>query len=57
MKVVIAGAGIGGLTLALMLHERGIDVEVYAHAELEAISRRYKRLAGFDKDILRAVAT
>ncbi|MFZ6871803.1 flavin-dependent oxidoreductase [Undibacterium sp. Di27W] len=29
MKVVIAGAGIGGLTLALMLHERGIDVEVY----------------------------
>ena len=29
MKVVIAGAGIGGLTLALMLHERGIEVEVY----------------------------
>ncbi|MFZ6768054.1 flavin-dependent oxidoreductase [Undibacterium sp. Di26W] len=29
MKVVIAGAGIGGLTLALMLHERGIHVEVY----------------------------
>lgn len=29
MKVVIAGAGIGGLTLALMLHERGIDVDVY----------------------------
>ena len=29
MKVVIAGAGIGGLTLALMLHERNIDVHVY----------------------------
>jgi 2-polyprenyl-6-methoxyphenol hydroxylase-like FAD-dependent oxidoreductase len=29
MKVAIAGAGIGGLTLALMLHERGIDVEVF----------------------------
>ena len=29
MKVVIAGAGIGGLSLALMLHERGIEVDVY----------------------------
>ena len=29
MKVAIAGGGIGGLTLALMLHERGIDVHVY----------------------------
>ncbi|MDB5771263.1 MAG: hypothetical protein JWM42_1637 [Burkholderia sp.] len=29
MKVAIVGAGIGGLTLALMLHERGIDVEVF----------------------------
>lgn len=29
MKVVIAGGGIGGLTLALMLHEKGIDVEVF----------------------------
>lgn len=29
MKVVIAGAGIGGLPLALMLHERGIEVDVY----------------------------
>ena len=29
MKVIIAGAGIGGLTLALMLHKRGIDCELY----------------------------
>lgn len=29
MKVAIVGAGIGGLTLALMLHERGIEVDVY----------------------------
>jgi 5-methylphenazine-1-carboxylate 1-monooxygenase len=32
MKVVIAGAGIGGLTTALMLHARGIHVEVYENA-------------------------
>jgi 2-polyprenyl-6-methoxyphenol hydroxylase-like FAD-dependent oxidoreductase len=29
MKVVIAGAGIGGLALGLMLHERGIEVEIF----------------------------
>ncbi|MBC7501996.1 MAG: flavin-dependent oxidoreductase [Herminiimonas sp.] len=29
MKVTIAGAGIGGLSLALMLQRRGIDVEVF----------------------------
>jgi len=29
MKAIIAGAGIGGLTAALSLHEAGIDVEVY----------------------------
>ena len=29
MKVIIAGAGIGGLTTALMLHGRGIRAEIY----------------------------
>ncbi|MGH1479177.1 MAG: flavin-dependent oxidoreductase [Geminicoccales bacterium] len=32
MKVIIAGGGIGGLTLALMLHRRGIDVEIFEQA-------------------------
>ena len=32
MKVIIAGGGIGGLTTALMLHERNIDVHVYETA-------------------------
>lgn len=29
MAVIIAGAGIGGLTAALMLHQRGIPVQLY----------------------------
>ncbi|WP_353147464.1 flavin-dependent oxidoreductase [Pollutimonas bauzanensis] len=29
MKVIIVGAGIGGLTLALMLNQRGIDCDVF----------------------------
>jgi len=32
MKVVIVGAGIGGLTAALALHERGIESEVHEQA-------------------------
>src|SRR5690606_15388560 len=33
MEIVIAGAGIGGLTLALMLHQRGIGCRVYESAQ------------------------
>ncbi|MSX80799.1 MAG: NAD(P)-binding protein, partial [Actinobacteria bacterium] len=29
MRVIIAGGGIGGLTAAMALHARGIDVQVY----------------------------
>jgi 2-polyprenyl-6-methoxyphenol hydroxylase-like FAD-dependent oxidoreductase len=28
MRIIIAGGGIGGLTLALMLHQRGLDCQV-----------------------------
>jgi 5-methylphenazine-1-carboxylate 1-monooxygenase len=38
MQVTIAGAGIGGLVLALMLHKRGIEVDVYeAVSELKPL--------------------
>lgn len=33
MKVLIAGAGIGGLTAALFLHRAGIDVEIFERTE------------------------
>jgi 5-methylphenazine-1-carboxylate 1-monooxygenase len=33
MKVIIAGGGIGGLSLALMLHARGIACEIYEQAD------------------------
>ncbi len=32
MKVLIAGAGIGGLSLALMLHKRGITAQIFEQA-------------------------
>lgn len=33
MKVLIAGGGVGGLTLALMLHERGLAAQVFEQSE------------------------
>lgn len=33
MKALIAGAGIGGLTTALFLHEAGINVEIFERAD------------------------
>jgi 5-methylphenazine-1-carboxylate 1-monooxygenase len=33
MKAIIAGAGVGGLVTALMLHARGIDCEVYEQTD------------------------
>jgi 2-polyprenyl-6-methoxyphenol hydroxylase-like FAD-dependent oxidoreductase len=33
MKVLIAGCGVGGLATALMLHQRGIDCELYEQAD------------------------
>lgn len=33
MKIAIAGGGIGGLTLALLCHQQGLDVEVWEASE------------------------
>jgi 5-methylphenazine-1-carboxylate 1-monooxygenase len=33
MKVIIAGAGVGGLVTALMLHARGIDCEIFEQGD------------------------
>jgi len=43
-EVLIVGGGIGGLTLALVQHQRRIPCRVF-----EALSERYKRVAGYDR--------
>ena len=54
MRIIVAGGGIGGLTLALMLHQLGIDCRVYeAAAEvrplgvgINALPHSIRELAG-----------
>ena len=54
MKVIIVGGGIGGLSTALMLHQRGIACEVYEQAEavrelgvgINTLPHAIKELAG-----------
>jgi len=54
MKVIIAGAGIGGLAAALMLHARGIDCEIFEQADqvrelgvgINTLPHAIKELAG-----------
>ncbi|MCZ7660631.1 MAG: flavin-dependent oxidoreductase [Xanthobacteraceae bacterium] len=54
MKVIIVGAGVGGLTAALMLHARGIDCEIFEQAEavrelgvgINTLPHAIKELAG-----------
>ncbi|TCR64974.1 flavin-dependent oxidoreductase [Bosea sp. BK604] len=56
MKVVIVGGGIGGLTLALMLHARGIAATVYEQSSeirevgvgINTLPHAIKELAGLD---------
>ena len=56
MRIMIAGGGIGGLTLALMLHRQGIACQVYeAAADLKplgvginALPHSIRELAGLD---------
>ena len=56
MKVLIAGAGVGGLTLALMLHKRGVESVVYEQASeirevgvgINLLPHAIKELAGLD---------
>jgi 5-methylphenazine-1-carboxylate 1-monooxygenase len=65
MKVVVVGAGIGGLTAALQLHRAGVDCEVYEQGEqigelgvgINALPHAVKVLAGLGLlDALDAVA-
>ena len=45
MKIAIVGAGIGGLTLALELHDAGIGCDIYEAApEIRPIGEPDKRM-------------
>jgi 5-methylphenazine-1-carboxylate 1-monooxygenase len=54
MKIIVLGAGIGGLTTALQLHRAGIDCAVYEQSEqlrelgvgINALPHAVKVLAG-----------
>jgi 5-methylphenazine-1-carboxylate 1-monooxygenase len=65
MKVIIIGAGIGGLVTALMLHARGIDCEIFEQSDavrelgvgINTLPHAIKELAGLGLlDRLDAVA-
>ena len=47
MPVLVIGAGIGGITAALALRQRGIDVEIYERsAALADVAAEYGRQVG-----------
>jgi 2-polyprenyl-6-methoxyphenol hydroxylase-like FAD-dependent oxidoreductase len=65
VKVIIVGGGIGGLATALMLHDRGIEAEVYERSAeiremgvgINTLPHAIKELAGIGLlDALDAVA-
>lgn len=64
MKVAIIGAGIGGLTVAPLLHQRGIDAEVWETVSevkplgvgINLLPHAVQELAGFDPQVLQAAA-
>ena len=45
MEIAIVGGGIGGLTLALALQQRGIGCHVYEGARNQAARRRHHAAA------------
>ena len=49
MRIIIAGGGIGGLTLALMLHQRNILSQIYEAAPtVKPLGVRHKPAAPLD---------
>jgi 2-polyprenyl-6-methoxyphenol hydroxylase-like FAD-dependent oxidoreductase len=65
MEIAIIGGGIGGLVLALNLHQHGLTCrtgdrpfgnldDFISQEELRALSYRYKRIAGYSIEQLGA---